>query len=213
MTIRVRPIRLAKWFPPHDPVATMVAVLCVLREDLLLELFGITNERIDRLDDNDAGYRRFYFWRNSLRTLEEIKKVLTRLSFQTAFVDAMAREPEDIRAAYEQVKNELNTAHKEFLKGLRDTIGGHVADQIFQTMLNKLDPFGEEAFHQEGDIRGKIHYRFAADLLWESVLQNVPHGKRLEKVEELLGRTSSLTKLVKTIDDVFICYAHSRRLP
>jgi hypothetical protein len=80
--VQLRPIKLRKWFPPQDTVATMVAMLCILREDLLLELYGITNEHIPRLDDNDSGYRRTYFWRNSLRTLTEIKKVLTRLNFR-----------------------------------------------------------------------------------------------------------------------------------
>ena len=58
----------------------MMAMLCILRGDLLLELYGMTNEHIERLDDNDSGYRRTYFWRNSLRTLEEIKKVLRWIS-------------------------------------------------------------------------------------------------------------------------------------
>ncbi len=56
-------------------------MLCVLREDFLLELYGITNDRIDRLDDNDPGFRRTYFWRNSLRTLEAEKSEVSTMIF------------------------------------------------------------------------------------------------------------------------------------
>jgi hypothetical protein len=116
----------------------MVAMLCILREDLLLELYAITNEHIERLDDNDSGYRRSYFWRNSLRTLEEIKKVLTRLSFQGRFADAMAQEPEDVRTAFAQLRAELDTAHKESLKDLRDTLSGHLGEKTIRESVHVL---------------------------------------------------------------------------
>jgi hypothetical protein len=48
------------WFPPGDPVATAVAMLCILREDLLLELLGIVSDGLPKLDDNSTGYRRTY---------------------------------------------------------------------------------------------------------------------------------------------------------
>jgi hypothetical protein len=210
--IQVRPIKLRKWFPPQDAVATMVATLCVLREDLLLELYGITNEYIERLDDNDSGYRRTYFWRNSLRTLEEIKKVLTRLSFQGRFANAMAQEPEAVRAAFAQLKAEVDTAHKEFLKVLRDTLGGHLDEKTIQTTLDSMDP-QQEAFCQAGEIVGKTHYRFAGDLLWASLLHKIPEKQRQEKAEELLRKTSRLSQAVKAIDDVVISYMRDRRLP
>ncbi len=210
--IQVRPIRLRTWFPPQDPVATMAAMLCVLREDLLLELYGITNEEIERLDDNHPAYRRTYFWRNSLRTLEEIQKVLTRLSFQGEFADAMAQEPEDVRTAFAQLKAGLNTAHREFLKDLRDTLGGHLSEKSIQTALDTMDP-QHEAFFEAGETVGKTHYKFAVDLLWAPLLNELPEGERLEKAEEVLRKTSRLSQAVKAIDDAIACYLRYRRLP
>jgi len=190
----------------------MVAMLCVLREDLLLELRGITNKYIERLDDNGSGYRRSYFWRNSLRTLEEIQKVLTRLSFQGRFADAMAQEPEDVRTAFSQLRAELDTAHKEFLKDLRDTLSGHLDEKTIQIALDNMDP-QHEAFFQAGEIVGKTHYKFAADLLWATLLHNIPENQHQEKAEWLLRRTSRLSQAVKAIDDVVVCYMRDRRLP
>ena len=198
--------------PPQDSVATMVAMLCVLREDLLLELYGITNEHIQRLDDNGPAYRRAYFWRNSLRTLEEIRKVLTRLRFQGRFAAAMAQEPEAVRTAFAQLNAELNAAHKEFLKGLRDALGGHLDEKTIQITLDSMDPH-HEAFFEAGEIVGRVHYKFAADLLWAALLHDIPENQRQKKAEELLRRTSRLSQAVKAIDDVVVCYMRDRRLP
>jgi hypothetical protein len=190
----------------------MVALLCVLREDLFLELYGIINERIERLDDNNAAFRRVYFWRNSLRTLVEIKKVLARLDANASFTEAMTKEAEEVQTAYKKVRQELDVAYKDFVKDLRDAIGGHLLDKPFQTMLDRLDPF-EDSLMEAGEIVGKTHYRFAPDLLWETVLQDIPAKERMAKIGELLGRTSKLSQVVKVIDDVFVCYMKSRGLP
>jgi hypothetical protein len=39
--LRIVPIKLRQLFPSDDPLAAAMAALCILREDLLLELFGI----------------------------------------------------------------------------------------------------------------------------------------------------------------------------
>ena len=38
---RIRYISPRKWFPAHDPIAATVARLCILREDLYIELLGL----------------------------------------------------------------------------------------------------------------------------------------------------------------------------
>jgi len=74
---RIRFISPAKWFPADDATATVVARLCVLREDLYIELLGVAAEAISlsipmmesplpNMDDNGDAYRRLYFMRASL---------------------------------------------------------------------------------------------------------------------------------------------------
>ena len=55
-----RSVGLRRWFPPDDPVANAVAMLCVLREDFPLELAGIVDGHCGRLDDNGREFRRIY---------------------------------------------------------------------------------------------------------------------------------------------------------
>jgi hypothetical protein len=210
--IQIRPVRLRKWFPPKDPVATAVAMLCVLREDFLLELYGITNDRIDRLDDNDTGFRRTYFWRNSLRTLEEIKNVLNSLNSDATFRDSMSSKPPDIKAAFEELKRELNKTSDEFLRDLRNTVGGHLDQEMVQITLDGMNP-EREGLIEVGDTVGKIHYRFAGELIWAALLRDAPEKTHIEKMEYLLRRSASLSQTVKAIDDVVACYVRDRKLP
>ena len=212
LMLRIRPVRLRTWFPPNDPVATAVAMLCILREDFLLELYGITNDSIERLDDNDEGYRRTYFWRNTLRTLEEIKKGLNRLNKQSAFRGAMLREPPEVQTAFQKLKRELNQASHEFVLNLRNTMGGHLDLATIQTALDGMDP-EQEGFVQVGEILGKRHYKFAAELLWSAILQNAPEKDFNRKINELLGKSAIFTRAVKAIDDVVDCYCRDRGLP
>jgi len=46
----VRIVVLRKWFPPDDPLAAKIARLCILREDLLIEMHGVYTESITELD-------------------------------------------------------------------------------------------------------------------------------------------------------------------
>jgi hypothetical protein len=79
MKSRTWHIRVKEWFPPNDRVATIMAQLCVLREDLYLELEGLKEDEIKPLDRNGDNYRSAYFFRNSTKTLFEMRKTVQRL--------------------------------------------------------------------------------------------------------------------------------------
>jgi hypothetical protein len=209
--LRLVPFKIRKWFPPGDPVATAVVMLCVLREDLLLELQGIIADKFERLDDNQSAYRRTYFWRNSLRTLEEIKKTLNWLNSQPEFRDMLAREPVDIRKAFEELKRELNKASEAFLRVLRNHVGGHLDASTVQAGLDSMD-HEQEGMVQFADTLGNIRYRFAVDVLWTALLREVPGDDTESRLENRLRPTASLTPAVKAIDDVVACYLRARGL-
>lgn len=209
--LRLVPFKIRKWFPPGDPLATAVAMLCVLREDLLLELQGIIADKCVGLDDNQSVFRRTYFWRNSLRTLEEITKTLNALNSKQEFRDMLAREPADVRTAFEELKKELNKASDAFLRVLRNQVGGHLDAAIMQAGLDSMD-HGQEGMVQFADTLGGIRYRFAVDLLWIALLREVPGDDIESRLEKRVRPTVSLTPAVKAIDDVVACYLRARRL-
>jgi hypothetical protein len=100
MRQRIYPIQLSTWFPPDDPIAVVVARLCILREDCYLELQGFVAEPIQerghkpsnsfaRMDDNSYHWRRLYFFRNYLRTLNEIRNTVSRAFADPVIVQAL----------------------------------------------------------------------------------------------------------------------------
>ena len=55
--IQMRPVKLREWFKTSDTLAPYIARLCILREDLFLEMCGITT---DGLQDPDANSFELY---------------------------------------------------------------------------------------------------------------------------------------------------------
>ena len=188
-----------------------MARLCILREDFLLELYGITNDQIERLDDNHGAYRRNYFWRNSLRTLEEIRGVMNGLGSETTFRVAMEKDAE-VRVAFEDAKRALNKASEEFLVFLRNKVGAHVDEAWIQTALNSMDP-QQEGYIQVGEMTGETHYKFALEVLWSALLHDVPKEAALEEIESLLEKSARLTSAIGAIDKVVFSYFKDRKLP
>lgn len=91
MKTRTWQITLRKWFSPEDPLSTVVATLCILREDYFIDLIGLNKGGINvwaesqndtgfpDLDENSSGWRRLYFFRNSLRTLTKMTQLKIEL--------------------------------------------------------------------------------------------------------------------------------------
>jgi hypothetical protein len=131
----IRPVRLRRWFPPGDPIAAAVARLCILREDLTLELFGIVADDLGKLDGNVVGYRQMYFWRNTLRTLSEIRDSLNRIMTHSDFRNALDAEPEPLRMAFRELIRKLNKSFGDVYYTLRSTISAHLDEDVVADAL------------------------------------------------------------------------------
>ncbi|MGH7231201.1 MAG: hypothetical protein ACREJU_07560, partial [Nitrospiraceae bacterium] len=203
--IHIRHISLSSWFPSNDPIATSVAQLCILREDFLLELQGIAAAKIDKLDENTDAWRRIYFWRNTLRTLEEIKNALNRINSEQDYREALTHEPVQVQEAFRNLKKEINKTSDDFMRVLRNTIGAHLDEEAVQNALNEMNP-GRRGLIEVGDTTGKIHYRFAGELIMSILLPAVPDEEQLQRIEGILGKTGKLIPAVSAVDNVINCY-------
>jgi len=74
-----------------------------------------------------------------------------------------------------------------------------------------MDP-GREGLLELGEIRGKIHYKFAGELIIAILLRGVPDSEQQGTFEKLLGKSARLSRAVAAIDDVLACYARDRQL-
>jgi hypothetical protein len=73
-------------------MATVMARLCVLREDLYLELEGLKDQKFDRLEQQGDPYKAIYYFRNSAKTLFEIRQAILNLKSQKTFMQNLANQ-------------------------------------------------------------------------------------------------------------------------
>lgn len=218
----LRHITLSKWFPGNDPIATLVARLCILREDYLLELQGLIKKDFnlfdvsssvsepDSLDGNSPSWRRLYFFRNSLKTLNEIRNAVERLFVDGAHKAALAAETVELRQAFEVLRNEIGGL-SAVIKDLRDRIGGHVLHEGVRDALRGMD-LGRIALFEMGDIREEIHYRFAGDITLAIMFPGKSEEALLLELKELFDKTANLVFIVGSTDKIFETYVMGRGL-
>jgi len=89
MKTHIRHLNLYKWFPSNDPIANAVARLCILKEDLSIEMEGVVADKIKYLDKTSTNTRKLYFIRNSVRTLREIVEAVDDLQNDEEFIQAV----------------------------------------------------------------------------------------------------------------------------
>jgi hypothetical protein len=63
----------------------IMARLAVLYEDLRIELYGIAEDSIPKMDEFDVRYRRIYFLRKSIGTLSEFAEAVRHLQQSPEF--------------------------------------------------------------------------------------------------------------------------------
>lgn len=221
MRTRTYPVSLTHWFPSDDPIAIAIAKLCILREDYFLELQGLripgpeylegefSGKGLPGLDDNSATWRRLYFFRNSMRTLHEIRNLAHRMA-NSPDKDALQNEPVALTEGFKKLRDQLSDA-EELVKDLRDSLGGHVLHADIKDILKELSP-DMRGFFQDGEIRGKIRYKFASELVLSIMLRKVDPQHEEEKLEILVETTAKLIPIIGTMDGIIRAYIEDRKL-
>lgn len=216
----IRWIRPHKWFPADDPIATSVAKLCVLREDLYIEFLALAANEISLtlpnvpegtsvpgLDDNGEEYRRVYFLRASLRTLSEVRGAVTQLwqnkNFRKLYETFDQKKYQELSGYIKRLEKNL----KE-LKRIRNGLGGHVLAEAIITALNTM-PYEEIGRFQTGPKIKDTHFGFAGTICAQVLLQDVPKDKR---ESHLIQITNLNNKTLEIISDILTAYVFHKGL-
>lgn len=227
MRTRIIHIPVKQWFPPNDPIAILVLKLCILREDYLLELAGMIHGEWFNLkskptykgyqvglDDNSDGWRRAYFFRNSLKTLFEIKEEVEAFFGEKGknkgLKAALAQESRRFRDVIKLLRNKMQIAEKT-VAHIRHNLGGHVSRGEIQKILRDM-PDDTKALFQDAELTGKKRYRFVGDIVLRMFLPGVPEDEQSDKLEGLVKETAQLIPVFQTIDAVFSIYVQDRKL-
>ncbi len=218
----LRYITLSKWFPADDPIAILVARLCILREDYLLELQGLIKKDFnpfdhtssvsapDSLDGNSSNWRRIYFFRSLLRTLNEIRNAVERLYVDGAHKAALMKETLELHRAFEALRGEIKD-QSAVIKDLRDRIGGHVLHEGVRDALRGMDS-ERNALIEMGETVAQTHYRFAGDIALAIMFPGKSEESLLVEAQELFNKTAKLVFIVGSIDRIFDAYVMGRGL-
>jgi|GEM_PF-1262189 len=216
-------VPVKKWFPPEDPIAILVVKLCILREDYLLELAGMTegeNFNLESkptygeykigLDKNSGAWRIAYFFRNSLKTLYEVREEVEAFFDDKKLKAFLARESKQFQDALKKLRKELTIAEVAVVR-IRHSLGGHVARGEIRKILRDM-PDDTRVLFQDSRISGERRYKFVGEIVYRMFLPGIPENDLLAKLNELMDETSGLIPVFRTIDEVFAVYAHDRKL-
>lgn len=206
------PITVATWFPPGDEIATHMARLCALREDLFIEFQGLQAETMPELDEGSAEYRRTYFYRNQFRTLFEIMGAFRMISERhRQFMAEVYKQHPEIESEFIELVVLVDEAWDR-VKGFRDDVGAHLQHHAIRDGLPNI-PADTKCLFQKGTSPNTIHYKFSLEVLGATMLRKVPFSSASEEWENVFATMRELGfKALNFVDILFHCYGRVRRL-
>jgi hypothetical protein len=162
-----RYLRLGTLFPATDVgLDADVAQLCVLYEDLRIELTGASEETIASLDGLGHDYPRLYFLRRSIATLLELVDALAMLDRQPAFAAIRSRFDADAGREWGAAIQYTNDS-RQYRDTLRNDFGGHfghAAARYAVRSINDSAVASIEVYRTPGENRAGARLRFAGEL-------------------------------------------------
>ena len=209
-TTYIRTVTLRKWFPPRDRFAACMARLCILREDLFLEMMGVWKARIAPLDEHSVLWRKMFFWRSLVKTIWEIRKTVETLNTIPEFKKSLRKQPIAWQKQYTKMIKLLNK-HEALVEAVRNSLGGHV---LFRTVEEALDGMSFDSFSyiEVGEIEKRTHYKFANQLVLEMVLKGVEEQNRLEEITRHFRSVADLLPVFTLTGMLFTIYVDVRKL-
>jgi hypothetical protein len=116
-----------------------IARLFVLYEDLRIEMLGIVEKDLGRLDGRDIRYRVNYFLRRSIGTWWEYAEAVRLLNALPDFVYIKTRfGPSGLKKWNRAVR--FFAKYETFIKGIRNDIGGHFGTKAAEYAVAHLRP-------------------------------------------------------------------------
>lgn len=176
-----------------SPFDFHLARLCVLYEDLKIELLARDEESIEALDVLDpktdftaprhiGRYRKYYFLRRAVATLCEFAEALRLL-----------RDCPDFRRVQSHFDNESKTdwdesigfldANELLIKNVRNDIGGHFGSKAADYAVRNLSPDATGKIEIERNLKDDRHWlqlHLAGEIASSALLKSFPSGQTPE---------------------------------
>jgi hypothetical protein len=211
ITSLTRVFKLTRFFPPHDPLATKIARLCILRKDFRLEMEGVFAERIIELDGHSEEWRRLYFVRNLIRTLREIGSGMRRLLSDSEFKILLAAQKQEVHELFEEHTASLDDGIG-VLKEVRDEICAHVQERPVQEALNEIANSDLCGILETGPTLQQTYYKFAGALVVQILVRGATDRDQFKVFVDKMEKIGALVHAFALIDRALFIYLEARGL-
>jgi hypothetical protein len=145
------------------------------------------------LDSNGEDWRRFYFFRNALKTLYEIKNAISSLHEDSDFRKLLESDGSDFYSDFLKYLKTLDTNLGD-LKRLHHALGGHVSKEAIKSALDNMD-FDTIGSFEIGKTEKDTHYGFANPICIRMFFDGIdlPQAKEfMTRIVHLLDHTTTI---------------------
>ncbi len=171
-------------------MASQIARLIVLSEDLKIEKLGAFREKKTFLDFfKNPDYRRHYFVRRAMLTFKELHTVLKQLEVDDDFRRVKVKMSAEHKARWKQAVRYLND-NAEAIRAARNVTGGHFSNSAGKYVVDELstDLHGKVEVVWKGDNVHRINLHFAYDLVTLGLIEPRATGQTVsEYITKFLG--------------------------
>lgn len=176
-----------------------IARLCVLYEDMRIELRAVSAPSMPRLDvldpegrdeeRQDVGkYRRHYFLRRSIGTLHEFAEGLRLLQDWPEFSAALSIAPDDLTVIWNS-SVAFFESKESLIEKVRNDIGGHFGNDAATFAVANIDSkaFGkvELSYDEMGHCDARLH--FAGSIAASAFVRHLPGSNLQEKLDGFIN--------------------------
>jgi len=184
-----------------------MAALCVLFEDLRIELTGQVEDNLLRLDECGKEGRRFYFLRRSIATLHEFSEVIQQLDGLQDFQRIKSGFDDEVGKHWKNSVEYFKRQHA-YIARLRNNVGGHFGRSAAKVAIANLMPDAsgglEVTFTDHG---GGAKLFFAHEIVATGALGHVPGGTIQAKSRKLVLRALvAYRKATRAVDCIAVAY-------
>lgn len=185
--VRVRQLKDVFGNSSESNFEPLLARLSVLYEDLRIELFGIVEESLLRLDQLDARYRRTYFLRKSIGTLWEFAEAVRCLKESSQFRLIASEFSPEIARHWERA-SAFFERNERTLKLIRNDIGGHFGLEAarFASQHLNFDAVSGIELDKSFSGRGRVFLRYSGEIVATAMLRHASGKDRDHQIRRMV---------------------------
>lgn len=196
-----RYVKFSRWFPHDDPLAVKIARLCIIREDLVMEVRNLRASRAGAEDEFDAHARGIYSFRNFVRILQEFSSTVNSLASDERFERLVGRQDKSVRQQFKQLKQSREKAAR-VIKDVRNDICGHVKQDAVRAALQAMVENDPDSFGWLEITPEVLKLKFVHELIAAMLLKDVSKEERETATSK---KYAELQEFLPSIDIIQKC--------